>query len=103
MKFTKDTKTATVSRLSTTTSWWYKKSWYASTWKSYQWHLKALTIKQVVDINNFGKEFEFHTEFWADILESDKLTIDTITYDVKWLSKFDWITFSRLICVLQKW
>jgi len=103
MIFSKDTKTATVSRLWITTSGWYKKSWYTATNKSYLGKLKALSIKNVSEISNFGKEFEFHTDYNADILESDQLTIDTVAYDVKWLSKYDWITFNRLICVLQKW
>jgi len=103
MKFTKDTKTATISRLWTLSSWGFKKSWYNATWKSYVWHLKALSIKNVTELSNFWKEFTFHTEYDADILESDKLVIDWVDYDVKWLSKFDWITFSRLICILQKW
>lgn len=103
MRFINDTKKATISRLWYSEDWIYKKSWYTSTWKSYYWHLKALTLKQWVDINNFWKEYQFHTDSNADILESDKLTIEWITYEVKGLSKFDWITFSRLMCILQKW
>lgn len=103
MGFTKDTKTAIVSRLWTTTDAWYKKSWYTATWKSYLWHLKPIAIKYLVDINNFWKEFEFHTEYSADIKESDKVKIDNIDYDVKGVSLFDWISFSRLVCILQKW
>lgn len=103
MRFKKDTKLWSVSRLWYNTETWYKKSWYNSTWKSYYWHLKALTLKDWVEISNFGKEFQFNTIYEADIKESDKLTIDWIEYNVKWVSTFDWITFSRLMCILQKW
>lgn len=104
MEFTKDSKTASVSRLWYTTSQsWYKKSWYTATGKSYTGHLKALTVKDWIELSNFWKEFQFNTEYNADIKESDKLTIDSITYDVKWVSKYDWKVFSRLVCILQKW
>ena len=101
--FRKDIYTASVERLWETTSWWYKKSWYISIWKQYRWHLKALTIKDWIDISNFWKEFRFNTEVDADIKESDKLIINWESYNVKWINKFDWITFSRLMCILQKW
>lgn len=101
--FKKDTKLATVSRLWYTTDTGYKKSWYTATWKSYLGHLKPIGIANGIDINNFGKEFEFHTDYNADIKESDQVTIDWTKYDVKGISKADGITFSRLVCLLQIW
>lgn len=104
MRFTKDTKQAQVRRLWYTDDSGYKKSNdYAEVWPCYFGKLKALTIKDGVDINNFWKEFLFHTDYDADIRESDKLIIDGVDYRVKWVSTHDGITFSRLLCVLQKW
>jgi len=82
---------------------WYKKSTYSATGKSYQGHLKAITIKEGVDISNFWKEFLFHTQYDADIKESDILAIGGVEYSVKGVSKFVGITFSRLQAILQIW
>lgn len=103
MRFKKDLDIAIVSRLWYTTDSWYKKSDYSPTWKSYRWSLKPLTIKQLVDVSNFGKEHQFNTQDNADIKESDKLIISWVEYNVKWVSIFKWVTFSRLMCILQKW
>lgn len=99
--FKHDNQLAVVSRMSYTTDSWYKKSWYSATGKSYTWHLKALSIKDGIDVNNFGKEFSFHTAYDADIKESDKLTIDNVNYDVKWVSKYKGISFSRLQAIIE--
>jgi hypothetical protein len=103
MRFTKDNQLAIVSRLWYTDDTGYKKSWYTPTWKEYMWHLKALTIKDGIELSNFGKEYQFNTNLWADIKESDKLTIDWVEYNVKGIWSFNWITFNRLMCILQKW
>lgn len=103
MRFKKDTKMAYISRLWYSTDGWYKKSDYVSTWLWYMGHLKALTLKDWIEISNFWKEYQFNTEYGADIKESDKLTIDWIEYNVKGVSTFDWITFSRMMCILQRW
>lgn len=99
--FKKDNQTAIVSRLWYTTDWGYKKSTYSATGNSYVWHLKALTLKDGIEIENFWKEFLFHTSYNADIKESDRLTIDWVDYDVKGISKFKWVSFDRLQCVVE--
>ena len=101
--FRKDNQTATVKRLTYSVDSGYKKSGYTATGKTYTGHLKAITIKDGVDISNFGKEFLFHTEYTADIKESDRLTIWGVEYDVKGVSKFVGVTFNRLQAVLQLW
>lgn len=98
--FRKDQQTAVVSRLWYTTESGYKKSGYTTTGNSYLWHLKALTIKDGIEISNFGKEYQFNTDYNADIKESDRVTIDWVTYDVKGVSKFKGVSFSRLQCIL---
>lgn len=100
--FRKDNQTATVSRLWYTTDSGYKKSWYTATGNSYEWHLKALTIKDGIETSNFWKEFLFHTVSGADIKESDKLTIDSVDYDVKGISTYKGVSFSRLQCIVEK-
>jgi hypothetical protein len=100
--FKKDLKTASVSRLGYITSWWYKKSWYTATGKSYKWSLKFLTLKDWIDIWAFGKEAQFNTDITADIKESDRLTIDWINFDVKGVADFPWVTFGRKMLILNK-
>lgn len=82
---------------------WYKKSWFTETGKMYAGHLKALTIKDGIEISNFGKEFQFNTIPVADIKEWDKLEIDGVDYDVKGMSEFGGVTFSRKMIILQRW
>lgn len=103
VQFKKDTKLATVKRLTTVDDWWYKKSWYAETGKVYQWHLKPLTIKDGVELSNFWKDFQFHTNIGADIRESDELVIDGVSYNVSGVVEADGITFGRLSCIIRKW
>jgi len=98
----KDIKQATVYRLGYTTSRWYKKSWYSPINKVFKGSLKALTLKDWIDVGAFGKEFQFNTDITADIKESDRLVIDWINYDVKWVADFPWITFSRKMLILNK-
>ena len=100
--FKKDLKTASISRLGYTTSWWYKKSWYTATWKTYKWSLKFLTIKDGIDIWAFWKEAQFNCDITADVKESDRLTIDWINFDVKWVADFPWVTFWRKMLILNK-
>jgi len=100
--FRKDNKLATVSRLWYTTQSWYDKSSYTLTWKFYYWNLKALTLKDWIEVGSFWKEFQFNTDINADIKESDRLTISSVTYDVKWVSIFEWVTFSRKMVMLNK-
>lgn len=104
MKFRKDNKIATVKRLGyIENSEWYKKGGWHTLNKSYEWKLKPLTVKDGVELSNFGKEFAFHTNLWADIKESDKLIIDWAEYTVKGVAQHEGISFSRLLCILQKW
>lgn len=100
--FKKDLFTAEVYRQSYQTAGGYKKSWYWPTGDKYNWLLKALSLRNIVDINSFWKEFEFHTDLGADIRESDKLKIDDVEYSVKWVSEYKGVTFSRLMCILEK-
>lgn len=102
-QFRKDQSQAIVSRLWYTTDSWYKKSGYTNTGFSYVWHLKPLTVKDGIDISNFGKEYQFNTASGADIRESDRLTIGGVVYDVKWVMTQEGVSFSRLIAIIQKW
>lgn len=95
--------TATVYRQQyTTDAAWYKKSTYAATGTSYNWHLKAQTVERVVDLNMFGKQFLFTTEVGADIQDSDRLQIDNITYEVIGVSEYKGKTFSTTKVLLKK-
>ena len=100
--FKKYQTTAEVLRPWYTIEGWYKKSGYVTTWKSYIWHLKAQNILKTVDLSMFWKVFAFHTEIWADIKEWDRLKINSINYDVKGVSDFDWITFKTKQILLNK-
>lgn len=100
--FKKDNQTATVKRLWYTTDSWYKKSGYTATWDTYTWHLKALSLQDGIELSNFGKDFLFHTDYDADIKESDRLTIDWVDYDVQGVSKFKGVSFNRLQCAIQQ-
>jgi hypothetical protein len=102
MVFKKYINIAKVFRQSYITTWWYKKSWFIDTWKSYKWLLKAKTIKNEVEINSFWKEYQFNTIIDADIKEWDRLQINNIDYDVKWFSDFSWITFNTKMIILNK-
>ena len=79
------------------------KSEYVELDNVYYGHLKPLTIKDGVELSNFWKDFQFNTDWSADIKESDKLIIDWDNYDVSWVSVQDGITFSRLLCIVRKW
>lgn len=81
---------------------WYKKSGYVTTWKTYIWHLKAQWINKIIDLAMFWKVFAFHTDINADIKEADRLKINSINYDVKGVSDFDWITFKTKQILLNK-
>ena len=81
---------------------WYKKSGYSSTWKTYTGHLKAQSIDKTIDLAMFWKVYAFHTDVWADIVEWDRLLINSINYDVKGVSDFDWITFKTKQILLNK-
>jgi len=100
--FKKDFTEASVSRLGYVTTWGYKKSAYTSTSESYIGNLKALSIKDGVEVWSFGKEFQFNTDIVADIRESDRLTINGEVYDVKWVAPFNGVTFSRKMVILHK-
>lgn len=100
--FRKFDKIAEVYRQGQTTESWYKKTWFSTTDKFYIGHLKAQSINNTIENAWFGKVFKFTTEFWADIKEWDRLVILEENYDVKWISKFEWITFSTSQILLNK-
>lgn len=100
--FKKDLFKAEVYRQSYETAGWYKKSWYSTTGNEYNWLLKAKRLEKTVENNSFTKDYEFHTDAGADIRESDKLKIGGLYYSVKWVSEYRWITFSRLMCILER-
>ena len=100
--FKKDNQVAVVSRMKETTVDWFTQSWFQKTGKSYKWHLKALWIKDWIEISNFWKEFLFHTWYDFDIKESDQLLIEGVSYNVKGVSQFKGVSFSRLQCIIQK-
>lgn len=102
-RFAKDNVTATIYRQSYSDADWYNKSSYSATGDTAQGNLKALTLADGVEISNFGKEYQFNTTLWADIKESDRLRIDWEDYDVKGVSKYKGVTFSRLMCMVQRW
>lgn len=94
-------KTATVKRPSYTWTT-YKKSSYTAITTTYNWHLRALSIQDWITLESFWKDFEFTTNINADILQADKLVIDSIEYDVKWVQSFWWITFDVKKVLLTK-
>lgn len=100
--FRKYRKTAEVYRAWYTTVDWYSKSWYTNTGNSYQWHLKAESIKKTEDLSMFWKVFSFHTKKTADIITSDRLVIDNINYDVQGVSDFDGVSFDVKQCLVYK-
>lgn len=102
MVFKKDMYIAKVQRQGYTDDSGYKKSGYSDTGKIYAGHLKALTIKDGIEISNFGKEFQFNTISTAEIKEWDRLVIGEENYDVKGMSTFGGVTFSRRMIILQK-
>lgn len=94
-------KTATVKRPSYTWTT-YRKSSYTVISTQYNWHLKALSVQDWITLESFWKDFEFTTNVNADILEADKLIIDSIEYDVKGVQDFRWITFNVKKVLLTK-
>lgn len=98
MTFRLFTFTASVARLSTTSG----KSAYASTGNSYKGYLNALQIADV-GADRYGKEYRFTTVVTADIVESDKLTIDSVTYKVSEVIKNqNLFNVKVLTCMLTK-
>lgn len=87
------TATAAISRKGTTTDSGFKKSGFSDIGKCYSGHLKAQSLRDVVDTSAFGREFTFTTAADADIQEGDRLTIDGTNYDVTGFAKFRGISF----------
>lgn len=100
--FVKDLKIAKVKRLQYIEDNWYNKSSYDYTWNKYKWSLKSINLEDWIDIKNFWKNFQFNTEYNADIKENDILEIDWQEYDVKWWVPFKGITFSRKMFIIVK-
>jgi hypothetical protein len=101
MRFKKENKTLTVYRKGTTTESGYTKTNYTSTGKSYTGFLKASSIKDLIDKDMFGKEFQFNTDASADIQKADRLVDGPTMYDVKGVSSYDGVSFSRIMCILS--
>jgi len=98
MTFRLFTFTASVARLATVSG----KSSYSSTGNSYKGYLNALQIAEV-GAERYGKEYRFTTVVGADIIESDKLTIDGVTYKVSEVIKNQNIfNVKVLVCSLTK-
>ncbi len=98
MTFRLFTFTASVARLTTASG----KSTYSSTGNSYKGYLNALQIADV-GADRYGKEYRFTTVVGADILESDKLTIDGVTYKVSEVIKNqNLFNVKVLVCMLTK-
>lgn len=98
MTFRLFTFTASVARLTTASG----KSSYSSTGNSYKGYLNALQIAEV-GAERYGKEYRFTTVVGADIIESDKLTIDGVTYKVSEVIKNQNIfNVKVLVCSLTK-
>lgn len=99
--FRKQIKTASVKRQAYTGTT-YKKSWYIAISNTYKWHLKALTIKDGIEMDMFWKSFQFTTNIDADIKQADKVTIDWIEYNVTGVQDFWGITFNTKKVLLTK-
>lgn len=98
MTFRLFTFTASVARLTTASG----KSTYSSTGNSYKGYLNALQIADV-GADRYGKEYRFTTVVGADILESDRLTIDGVTYKVSEVIKNqNLFNVKVLVCMLTK-
>ena len=100
--FKKDFTLATVARKTQTTAGGYTKTDFVSTGDEYYGHLKASTKQDVVDLNSFGRVYEFRCNGYADIREGDRLTINGKTYDVKGVGDFNGVTFDRKMIMLNR-
>lgn len=96
------TESATVYRAWYSTESGYKKSWYSSTSLVYLGHLKAQSIEKTLDLSMYWKVFKFTCVSTADIREADRLLINSVYYDVKWVADFKGSTFSSKQILLNK-
>jgi len=101
MRFKKENKVLEVYRKGTTTEAGYTKTNYTTTGKSFSGFLKASSIRDLIDKDMFGKEFQFNTDISADIQKADRLVDGSTMYDVKGVSSYDGVSFSRKMCILS--
>ena len=99
--FRKYQTTASIYRKQETTDGKYKKFAFIDTWRTALWHLKAQSIERSIDNGGFGKVYKFTTDK-TDINEGDRLIIDGVNYDVKWVSDFWWLTFEATQVLLNR-
>jgi len=92
---------ATVTRNIYTWTWGEKKSSYQLTWNTYKGYLAPVTEEDGLELDKFGKQYNFTTKNTADIKEADILTIDLVKYKVKWEAKWDWkiIKYKKVLLV----
>jgi len=95
------TSAATVKRNIYTWTWSEKKSSYQTTWNIYKGYLAPVTEEDWLELDKFGKQYNFTTKKTADIKEADVLTIDSIDYKVKAEAKWDWkiIKYKKVLIV----
>lgn len=88
---------AVVSRLVYTSN----KSTLLPTWNTYKGYLKPLKPDDSLYQWAFGKDFSFTTVKNADIQEWDRLVINSVEYNVKWIAEWNGLTvqYRRLLLV----
>jgi len=59
------------------------KSTWTLTWGSYMGYFKQASINDLIDRENFWKEYHFTTNYDADIQDGDILVINGKNYNVK--------------------
>lgn len=90
--FYKYTETATIEKLTRSTDDYTRSSFVASS-DVYKWHLRAMTMRDWITMEAWGKSYTFTTNIEADISEGDRLTMRGIKYDVQGVSDHRGVTF----------
>ena len=79
-----------------------QKSSYQPTWNTYKGYLAPVTEEDGLELDKFGKQYNFTTKKTADVKEADILTIDWEDYKVKAEAKWSWIVIKYKKILLIK-
>jgi len=89
--FNLDTISAQVKRLTYVTDWSFKKWTYASYGTAKKWYfVPQAENAQDQWFGKFGQVFKFECDAPFDVEDSDRLTINSIDYEVKAVARFTW-------------
>lgn len=70
---------------------------------SYEWYLTVVEATKLINPDMYGRAFNFNTEYWADIEQSDTVVIDSKQYSVQTVIKKKWasLSFTRAVLIID--